>query len=460
MSEPVSNAEVEDVLASIRRLVSEEKRPSGTGAFDASKVSELLSDAKVDPRSKLVLTAALRVADPEKDLIEPSAFEQSEPVEEHSVSEEDHTNESSLADAEPESVLHEFVAELTEPASFMAAGSAAQTVEQTEERMEDAPFVHAEPDEDESARTFVFGRLTAEEGPEDTLDDGVQAADDDDKTQTIASTYLTAEEQEFDIGFDSAPDDDTADAGEPLESEDMTSEDATDDVEDEEDASYSDNAPVGYSAVVPSEGGVITPENLRPGIDVPISLSAKIAALEAVIGKRPDQWEPDGVDQDAYSGTEDPTMAWEDHAPGSEFYGPPEDDGTAPEALAPEEEILETEPLEVEVETDVEVLVDDAAEDEVEPAEAETFVDADEVDEVENIETAVIEEVVSSVEDEAAKSILAADVDVLDEDVLRDMVADIVRQELQGALGERITRNVRKLVRREIHRALATQDLE
>lgn len=38
---------------------------------------------------------------------------------------------------------------------------------------------------------------------------------------------------------------------------------------------------------------------------------------------------------------------------------------------------------------------------------------------------------------------------VLDEEMLRDLVGEIVRQELQGPLGERITRNVRKLVRRE-----------
>ncbi|MBT8408083.1 MAG: hypothetical protein KJN93_00475, partial [Alphaproteobacteria bacterium] len=46
----------------------------------------------------------------------------------------------------------------------------------------------------------------------------------------------------------------------------------------------------------------------------------------------------------------------------------------------------------------------------------------------------------------------------IDEGLLRDMVSEIVRQELQGALGERITRNVRKLVRREIHRAIMTRD--
>lgn len=50
--------------------------------------------------------------------------------------------------------------------------------------------------------------------------------------------------------------------------------------------------------------------------------------------------------------------------------------------------------------------------------------------------------------------------EIIDEEALRELISDIVRQELQGALGERITRNVRKLVRREIHRALAAQDLE
>jgi cell pole-organizing protein PopZ len=48
---------------------------------------------------------------------------------------------------------------------------------------------------------------------------------------------------------------------------------------------------------------------------------------------------------------------------------------------------------------------------------------------------------------------------VLDEEMLRDLVAELVREELQGALGERITRNVRKLVRAEVQRALATRDL-
>ena len=49
---------------------------------------------------------------------------------------------------------------------------------------------------------------------------------------------------------------------------------------------------------------------------------------------------------------------------------------------------------------------------------------------------------------------------MVDEDVLNEIVRDLIREELQGALGERITRNVRKLVRAEINRALASRPYE
>lgn len=48
----------------------------------------------------------------------------------------------------------------------------------------------------------------------------------------------------------------------------------------------------------------------------------------------------------------------------------------------------------------------------------------------------------------------------LDEDALRQLVSDVVREELTGPLGERITRNVRKLVRREIYRILSSQEFD
>lgn len=49
---------------------------------------------------------------------------------------------------------------------------------------------------------------------------------------------------------------------------------------------------------------------------------------------------------------------------------------------------------------------------------------------------------------------------LLDEETLRDIIAEVVREELQGVLGQRITRNVRKMVRREIRLALAAEDFE
>ena len=49
---------------------------------------------------------------------------------------------------------------------------------------------------------------------------------------------------------------------------------------------------------------------------------------------------------------------------------------------------------------------------------------------------------------------------VLDEAALQEIVRQMIRAELQGDLGERITRNVRKLVRAEINRALMARDLD
>jgi hypothetical protein len=48
---------------------------------------------------------------------------------------------------------------------------------------------------------------------------------------------------------------------------------------------------------------------------------------------------------------------------------------------------------------------------------------------------------------------------LIDEDILHELVGQIVRDELQGQLGERITRSIRKLVRTEVARALSAREL-
>lgn len=63
-------------------------------------------------------------------------------------------------------------------------------------------------------------------------------------------------------------------------------------------------------------------------------------------------------------------------------------------------------------------------------------------------------------EPEPESDIFAEDDGYYDETVLRDLVRDLIREELSGTLGERITRNVRKLVRAEINRALTARDFD
>ncbi|SFS67605.1 hypothetical protein SAMN04488040_1451 [Sulfitobacter marinus] len=145
-------------------------------------------------------------------------------------------------------------------------------------------------------------------------------------------------------------------------------------------------------------------------------LSAKIAALETAIGRISDGWDVEEREVNDFVSPEPLAMAWEDDI---------ELDATgAPITASPDA-----------VPTKGAAMMDD------------TIVDAGPYVEEEDAASESPDKTVGAEE-------------YFDEDMLREMVEEIVRKELQGALGERITRNVRKLVRREIHRALTAQDLE
>jgi cell pole-organizing protein PopZ len=175
-----------------------------------------------------------------------------------------------------------------------------------------------------------------------------------------------------------------------------------------------------------------------------------------VIGQADEQWEPDGTSEDALSGTEVETIAWEDHD--GTFDEPALDDAAQSEPA--DSGVFSTAPIEgeaVEAPAFAGAEAQPAAEAVQSAAEAETGAEP-ETFEMQPDAFAAEELAAGAVAEEAIET-LAADETVMDEETLRELVADIVRQELQGALGERITRNVRKLVRRENHRALAAQDL-
>lgn len=58
---------------------------------------------------------------------------------------------------------------------------------------------------------------------------------------------------------------------------------------------------------------------------------------------------------------------------------------------------------------------------------------------------------------EGVRAPAASAAPILDEQAIRDLVSTIVREELQGELGDQIGRNLRKLIRREIAAVLDEQ---
>lgn len=152
------------------------------------------------------------------------------------------------------------------------------------------------------------------------------------------------------------------------------------------------------------------------------SLGKRAASFEVMLDSCDDQWEPDGGATVDHASRPRDVMAWQHDVEEDDPDPAPSDD---PDHAEADEAASEAYARDWQSRERFHHRVDSPASDDWETSDALVFEDA-----------------------------------VLDEDALRDLVADIVRQELQGALGERITRNVRKLVRREIHRALTSQDFD
>lgn len=151
-----------------------------------------------------------------------------------------------------------------------------------------------------------------------------------------------------------------------------------------------------------------------------VTLEDRIAELEAAVASSDDEYEPDGSEVEPAETTMD-LSAFEDDA----FELSPEHAVHPAEEAAPAPEI------------DVAPEVQDAVQEAPDAPAEENAADPSQ----DNV-----------FEDDLSE--------VFDEEMLRDLVSEFVRKELQGELGERITRNVRKLVRREINRALAARDFE
>lgn len=164
-----------------------------------------------------------------------------------------------------------------------------------------------------------------------------------------------------------------------------------------------ENRPAARAAQEADEAPAPEAVQPEPTPDSGSDLEQKIAALEAAIGDTYDEWEPDGS----------------------------------------EEEVAEAEP---------EVLT------RATPAHREA--EAEAVVEAEIVFEATAQEVFEPEPAAEKQNSDPDDTTYLDEDALRDMVSILVREELQGHIGEKITRSVRRLVRREIQRTLALREFE
>ena len=190
-------------------------------------------------------------------------------------------------------------------------------------------------------------------------------------------------------------------------------------------------ADVAATPVVPEPASETPHEPLRDSLS---SLEATISELEAAVAARQEDWEPDGSEAPAF------TLNFPASSRASADAGEAADEALPAEpplrrlhlgaALPPSEDADDA----VIWLTESEDLRARAATPQDEPAEVEFEAGAELFDEEED--------------------------SVLDEGMLRELVIEIIRQELQGALGERITRNVRKLVRAEIHRAMASREFD
>ena len=170
------------------------------------------------------------------------------------------------------------------------------------------------------------------------------------------------------------------------------------------------------------------PSEPRRVSDMPprISLEDRIAELEAAVSRVGDEWEPDGTEPDVAQPPRHHIFEVIDNTR-QERTGPADEEAAGDKPVFSHAD----KPLVLGL---AETEADDAQEITQEPA-------------------------AQKEKPYAPPARIVEDDDVyLDVDALRDMIADVVREELRGRMGETITRNVRKMVRQELERALLRFD--
>ncbi|MBI1415937.1 MAG: hypothetical protein GC146_01825 [Limimaricola sp.] len=225
-----------------------------------------------------------------------------------------------------------------------------------------------------------------------------------------------------------------------------------------------------------SDHAATTPEMLDSSRDYFATdrsrLEAIIGELEAAVTRQPDEWEPDGSEvEQTFSFDSMAGMSLLDYAEDAEIVEPATLEDTAEDDAGAQD--AEPEPAAEDDTADAssdEATVQDQAEYEDAAVEEPAGLDGNEASpaagdaldiEAEEAEAARYDELAEDPVHDAEIANLdenpdayLGDVATLDEESLRGLIADVLRQELQGELGDRLSSNIRKLVRREIARFL------
>ncbi|GAB5448395.1 hypothetical protein [Gymnodinialimonas sp.] len=394
MSDPAKTPEeIEDVLASVRRLVSDHAPKNDSVAPQADAPS---AEAPA-PSEALVLTPSFRVTDPEDPWVPVTS----------SPEPEDAAPEDITADApatEEVSAPEDLIAEIVTADAAVPADDLTDIAPETD----DAEW---RPDDRLAHYDAVGGAEDAADTPQEWVDDHSDAASEDDIADLIRldGADVPVADFESETGDDNWPEGGAEAALLTL-------------------VARRDPVPEAEDEVSPDEAADET------------HADSEEAADAALIEEAPD---PQPEDEIAEEEPSDAIEAAEEQA-----------EDTAPEYSSDSgetEEPLETPFVEDPDATTVEEAV------EAEAAQADATVS----DDIPASDEPMAETPVEDLGDtQSPFTFPETDEGILDEDTLREIIVEVVREELQGVLGQRITRNVRKMVRREIRLALAAEDLE
>ena len=372
MADPIKSDEIEDVLSSIRRLVTEHQ-PYGEAAG---------SDDPGAAPDKLVLTPALRVTDPEDPWVPIAARD-----------------------------------DLSDEAAELPRGDG---VDWAEEMWGDETS-GADPDFDPLLQADIWEASEAEADQEPEIAQEPAAAAEE-AMEPDESLFLPSDEAEEAVG-DIIEAEDIAPLAED-HSDSSEADPAMAEGSDEDTPLSFIRSPRSVVEFEPEEGHVAVPDEEPPfaTLELAESRAAQKAVSEVFSEISADPATDEAEDEaDAIDAATD--------EPAVEADPEPEPDGFADDVADAPIHLAESAP-------DTAPEMPDAAGGNVESE--ETVVDLG----------------------ESPFSFPDDDVSFVDEAALREIISDVVREELQGEMGKRITRNIRKLVRREIRIALATDELE